>query len=114
EPNATINLTNAATFAEFANEVRSGYSNLLFLPQYREPLSIRILQTMCEVLRDDLDIAGRQKWTDRVFYAPRDGEFVPLSSAWKTGGPAVVQLFVRGVGLAGSPSVQRALRLWLS
>jgi len=74
EPNALINLTNAATFTEFADEVRSGCSHVLFLPQYREPLGLRVLQTICEILRDCPDLGGREKWTDRVFYAPRDGE----------------------------------------
>ena len=43
EPNATINLTTAASFEVFADEVRSGWSHVLFLPQYREPLRLRIL-----------------------------------------------------------------------
>jgi hypothetical protein len=113
EPNALINLTNAATFTEFVDEVRSGGSHVLFLPQYREPLGLRILQTICEILRDRPDLEGREKWTDRVFYVPPDGELKPLSSAWKGGGPAVARWFVRGVELAGSRRVQRALRLWL-
>lgn len=113
EPNALINLTNAATFSEFVDEVRSGYSHVLFLPQYREPLGLRILQAICEILQDCPDLVGREKWTDRVFYAPYDGELKPLSSAWKDGGPAVARWFVRGVELAGSRRVRRALRLWL-
>lgn len=66
EPNAIINLTNAATFAEFADEVRSGSSHVLFLPQYREPLALRILKSMCDVLRDSQDLVGRERWTYRV------------------------------------------------
>ena len=110
EANAVINLTNAATFAEFADEVRSGCSHVLFLPQYREPLGLRILQTMSDVLCDCPDSAGRERWTDRVFYAPRQGVIVPLSSAWKDGGPRVARWFVSGVKFAGSHRVQRALR----
>jgi len=110
EPNAVINLTNAATFAEFADEVRSGWSHVLFLPQYREPLGLRILQTMSEALGDCPDSAGRERWTDRVFYAPREGEFVPLSSVWKAG-PPLARWFVTGVKFAASHRVQRALRM---
>jgi hypothetical protein len=113
EPNALINLTNAATFSEFVVEVRAGCSDVLFLPQYREPLGLRILQAISEILQQCPDLVGREKWTDRVFYAPRDGELRPLSSAWKDGGPAVARWFVRGIELAGSHRVQRALRLWL-
>jgi len=110
EPNALVNLTDAVTFTEFAEEVRSGSSHVLFLPQYREPLRLRILQMVCDALSDCPDLVGREKWTDRVVYAPRDGEFVPLSSVWNGGGPAAARWFVRGVGMVGSRQVQRALR----
>jgi hypothetical protein len=111
EPNASINLTASASFEEFASEVRSGQSHVLFMPQYREPLGLRILQTLCDVLRDSPELAGRQSWADRIFYAPRDRNFVPLSSVWKQGGPAVVRWFVRGVELIGHARVQRLLRV---
>jgi hypothetical protein len=46
EPNACVNLTNAASFPEFVEEVRNdGWSDVLFMPQYREPSKLRILQT---------------------------------------------------------------------
>ena len=114
EPNAVINLTDAATFAEFAAEVRSGCSHVLFLPHYREPFGLRILQGIGEVLSDCPHLAGREKWTDRVFYSPREGEIVPLSAVWKNGGPAVARWFVRGIELAGSRRLRRALRPWLT
>lgn len=41
EPSACINLTNAASFAEFASKVRAGLSALM--PQYREPMPLRML-----------------------------------------------------------------------
>lgn len=37
EPNATLNLTNATTFGEFAREVRQGRSQIVLTPQYRRP-----------------------------------------------------------------------------
>ena len=114
EPNAIVNLTNAATFAEFVEEVRDGSSHVLFLPQYREPLRLRILQTLCEVMSECPDLPGREQWTDRVFYERRPGLDLPISADWKTGGPWVVRWFVRGVSTAGaSRRLQRALRLWL-
>ncbi len=111
EPNAVINLTKASSFAEFAEEVRSGSSHVLFLPQYRKPLQLRILQTLCEVVGENPDLAGRQTWTDRVFYARPDGEFVPLSTVWKSGGPALLRWFVRGVEVVGSRRMQRVLQV---
>ena len=42
EPNAMINLTSAATFKEFAEEIRiEQVSNMAIQPQYREPLALR-------------------------------------------------------------------------
>ncbi len=113
EPNALVNLTNAATFAEFVDEIRSGSSHVLFMPQYREPLGVRILQAISEILQDYPDFVGRERWADRVFYVPREGELRPLSSAWKEGGPAVARYFVHGVRILGGHHFQRALRLCL-
>jgi hypothetical protein len=113
EPNAIINLTNAATFAEFADEVRSGCSHVLHLPQYRDPLGLRILQTLCDVVSESPDLVGREKWTDRVFFAPRGDDVVPLSSHWKGKRPAVIRWFVRGVQMAGSHRMRRVLRFCL-
>lgn len=110
EPNALINLTDAATFTEFVEEIRSGDSHVLFLPHYREPLGLRILQMMCDVLGDCPDLAGRERWTDRIAYTSREGELVPLSSIWNGRCPAAARWFVRGVGIVGSRQVQRALR----
>ena len=47
-----LNLTNAATFAEFVSEVREGGAcEIVTMPQYREPLNLRILQVVWDVLR---------------------------------------------------------------
>ena len=111
EPNAVINQTKSSSFGEFAEEVRSGWSHVLFLPQYRRPLQLRILQTLCDVVGGSPDLPGRQGWADRIFYARPDGEFVPLSSVWKSGGPALIRWFVRGVEFAGSRRMQRVLQV---
>lgn len=110
EPNAVVNLTRARTFAEFADEVRSGVSDVLFLPAYREPLTLRIMQTLFDILHYRESGVDGGRWTDRVFYAGRDGQFVALSSVWASGGPAAVRWFVRGVELSGHQSIQRPLR----
>ena len=47
EPNANINLTNAASFTEFVHEIRrEKKSNLLFMPQYAQPWKHRILHPL--------------------------------------------------------------------
>ena len=44
EPAACINLTNARSFAEFVSEVRCGHSSVLFMPQSKMPMPVRIFE----------------------------------------------------------------------
>jgi hypothetical protein len=91
EPNANLNLTNAASFAEFVDEVRRGLvSNVLFMPQYRDPIPARYIEFAWHILQNYPDFAGRERWVDRIFYW-RDGQVVPLSSLWPDGGPRLVR-----------------------
>lgn len=47
QPNANINLTNAASFDEFVHEVRNeGISHILFMPRYAEPRKHRIFSQL--------------------------------------------------------------------
>ena len=70
-------------FAEFAAEVRSGRSVVLFMPQYRRSLPVRILESVWDVLRRYPEYPGRERWTDRIFYRVEDGAATPLSTLWK-------------------------------
>jgi hypothetical protein len=52
EPNANLNLTNAANFTEFVHEVRrEKKSDVLFMPQYAEPWKHRLLQSTIDAIR---------------------------------------------------------------
>jgi len=100
EPSACINLTNAGTFAEFAAEIREGRGAVAFMPQYREPMALRILQTSWDILRRYPEYPGRTQWTDRVYYRGEDETARPLSMIWKdrvpwmlTGATGMVELF---------------------
>jgi len=100
EPSACINLTNAATFAEFAAEIREGYSRPVFLPHYREPMALRILQASWDILRNYPEYPDRTRWTDRVYYRGEDGTARPLSMVWQnrvpwilTGAAGIVEIF---------------------
>ena len=73
EPAACINLTNARSFADFVSEIHAGRSNILFLPQYREPMALRILEASRDILRPYPEYPGREHWTDRIFYRGEDG-----------------------------------------
>ena len=116
EPNANVNLTNAQTFAEFVNEVRQDrISDVLFLPQYREPLRLRMIETMWDIVRDYPEFPdGRKRWNDRVFYRLKDGSVQPLSALWRGEGPWPVKWFLRGLRGIKSQYVRNALRLALA
>jgi len=90
EPSACINLTNSNTFAEFVAEVRGGQSVPYFMPHYREPMALRILETAWEILRPYPGDAGRERWTDRVFYRGDDGVACSLSELWRERTPWVM------------------------
>ena len=112
EPNSCVNLTNAATFAEFVSEVRyDGKSEVVFMPQYKEPMKLRLLQTMWDIVRDyDDQPEGRKHWNDRIFYRANDGCIQPLSAVWKGEGPAVVKQFLMLIRLVDNRRVRSALR----
>jgi hypothetical protein len=115
EPNACVNLTNASSFAEFAAEVRcDGWSDVLLLAHYREPLKMRIVENMCAILEDDPNHAlGWVRWSDRVFYLTDEGIEKSLNELWGRKFPAVVNRFVSLMQLAKHRRVKSALRLAL-
>lgn len=116
EPNAVLNLTNASTFAEFADEVRTDrHSQVLYMNQYREPLRYRLMETLLEIVRDYPDLpADRRRWTDRVFVDCMDQGVKRLSSLWEGDGPRIVRIFMGGVRLMESRRVRSALRFALA
>lgn len=98
EPNAILDLTNASTFAEYAAEVRSGWTNVLVTNHYREPFALRILQSLEEILQDHDDHArGWRRWSDRVFYQCDDGVTRPLTELFGREVPVGVQFFVKSI-----------------
>ncbi|MFZ0589847.1 MAG: hypothetical protein WAM39_05155 [Bryobacteraceae bacterium] len=116
EPNAILNLSRGANWIDFVREVRcERRSHVVFMPQYREPLRMRILQTMVDIVRDyPENLEGRKSWSDRVYYRQTDGPPVPLRHYWPSGKPFVIQAFVRAMRIAELRSVQSAIRLALS
>lgn len=82
EPNAILNLSRADTLAGFIQEVRcERRSEVVFMPQYRQPQMLRITHIVADVLRDYPDnFEGRRTWADRVFYRdPQTGAAVPFA-----------------------------------
>jgi len=114
EPNANINLTNAASFTEFVHEVRrEKKSNLLFMPQYAEPWKHRILQSAIDVVRDYPEFPqGSRFWDERVYHPDANGVSRPLCELWPEGrapwairwGIGLVRLMGRGL-VSGSLNI---------
>jgi hypothetical protein len=101
EPNANLNLTNATSFSEFVDEVRRGFvSNVLFMPQYRDPIPARYIEFAWHLVQNYPDFTGRERWVDRIFFKREpDGVIVPLSSIWPDGGPRFVRWCLSGLEL---------------
>lgn len=112
EPNSNINLTNAATFPEFVEEVRAGrQSTVLFMPQHKDPMRYRIIQTMWDVMRYYPDHpADRRKWSDRVFFRDESGAAKTIQSFFNGNEPAIVKQFSSLIRLVDKRTVRVVLR----
>ena len=116
EPNAILNLSRAATFPEFVDEVRNRrFSHLVFMPQYHEPLRLRVLHTMVDIVRDyPENLKGRRSWSDRVFYRePGSMMPIPMAAIWNGNGPKIIQQFIFAMRLLEWRGIRSALRLAL-
>lgn len=111
EPNAVLNCTNAGSFAEFVEDVRSGMSDVLILRTYRESHASRIAHNMMDILRThEQHVHGWKLWSDRVFYDMEDGRLHSLTEWFGGRPPFAVAAFVGTLNLASLPHVRRWLR----
>ena len=114
EPNATLNLTNARTFAEFAGSIRCGErSEILFMPQYRQSRTLRLLNNVFDIIGEHP--AHSLGWThvcDRVFYLSGDGSHKRLTQVLARP-PHLVSALTTVARFARRQSVRFALRLAL-
>jgi hypothetical protein len=114
EPNANINLTGAATFTEFVEEIRvERRSHIHFMPQYRSRWEQRIVQSTLAAVTDYPQfLEGWRRWDDRVFHPDVKGEMRPLSQLWVNGRPpAAVMATIHLTRLFGKRGVAAPLRL---
>ena len=111
EPHAMLNLTNTATFSEFVEEVRAGWSDVLILSHYHESHALRIVHNMIDVLRVREEHAnGWRLWSDRVFYTCDDGQTRSLTELFGARPPFTVALFLGAIQFAAAPHVRRFMR----
>ncbi len=110
EPSACLNLTNAASFSEFACEVRGGRSSVVFLPHYSHSMTLRVLEAACDVLRQYPEYPQRRRWMDRFFYRGLDGTVQSLAALWKNREPLLLRPATGTLQLLAASSVRGALR----
>jgi hypothetical protein len=111
DPSPVVNLTNAADFSGFVQEVREGHSVIAALPRFRESRKVRLFETAFDILRDHPDHGmGWVRWSDRVFYTRKDGTAASVSELWGRREPGAISSFVNLMSLLGRQQVRPALR----
>lgn len=114
EPNVNLNLTNAATFAAFVDEIRrEKLSEVLFLPAYREPAKLRHIEMTWDTIRNYPEFPGRVRLLDRIFWESEPGAARPLSGLLRRE-PGIVKCFVATMRLFNCARVKSALRAALA
>jgi hypothetical protein len=115
EPNASLNLTHAADFPEFVEEIRTGrQSTVLIMPQYAAPLSWRLYQNFTHVIADyPGHPEGRRSWDERTFHPDRSGDIAPMIHLWHDGVPQFLRKIFAAARTAACVPVQKFLRRWM-
>ena len=83
EPSALLNVTNAASFSEFVEEVRQQHSHVLAMPQYSDSTALRVFHTVLDVIRTYPDHPiGSRLWDERVYHPDTNGIIRPVAMLW--------------------------------
>ena len=92
EPSALLNLTNAASFSEFVEEVRQQHSHVLVMPQYAECTTLRVFHSLLDIIRAYPDYPmGSREWDERVYHPDENGAMRPIAMLWE-GPPSFLKL----------------------
>jgi hypothetical protein len=111
EANAVLNISEAKRFAEFVRGIRENQrSEIVLMPQFFEPLPVRLIENGFHALADAPGEFGRRHWMTRVFIE-QDGEPKALSQFTGTRFERVIEQFRWVIGLIANPVVRPALRL---
>ncbi len=114
QPNTVINLTNSKTFSEFVEEIRvDRHSEVVLMPEYRQPLHSRQLQSFSEILKDYPEFPdGRKRGFDRIHIDGGDGKGVQkVSVHWKDGTPKWLRWAIWTLNVFGSSRMRPAFSL---
>jgi len=104
----------ASSFGEFADEVRAGTSEIVFLLYYREPVRFRLLKSVIDIMRPYPELPGRERWSDRVLCQSYTGVTRSLSEMWSGEFPAVIRYFERIVRLADAREFRQIARQYVT
>jgi hypothetical protein len=114
EPNANINMTSAASFTEFVEEVRvDRMSHVHFMEQYQQRWEQRILRSTLNAVTDFPEfMPGWQRWDERAFHPDKDGVMRSFAELWpQAGAPKVLLALITVVRLARFGGVSAPLSL---
>jgi hypothetical protein len=111
EANAVLNVSRATSFEEFVHEVRDDRcSQILLMPQFFEPLPLRLIENAWHALADAPGEFGRRHWMTRVFIE-ENGQAKALSQFTGTRFHRVIDKFRWIISLVANPALRPALRL---
>jgi len=115
-PNGAVNLSRAECWGDYVAQIRNErLSDILILPACEEPVRLRELQTVADVVRHYPNYRyGYRQFTDRVFVDLEGYSWHPLSFYWSGGMPLWLRPLFRGLGLLGSNQARPVLRFLLS
>jgi hypothetical protein len=114
EPNANVNLTSAASFTEFVEEIRvDRVSRVHFMDQYQGRWEQRILRSTLNAVTDFPEfMPGWQRWDERAFHPDKDGVMRSFAELWPEGkAPWIMQGVVKVVRLGGVRGLSAPLSL---
>jgi len=112
EPNANLNLTDAKSFREFADEIRiERRSHVLFMEQYAKPWEGRILQSTLNAVTDFPEfVEGWRRWDERAFHPDAEGNMRPLKELWaRERAPWPLRMAIQVVKLGRSEFFRKGL-----
>ena len=114
EPNANINLTSAASFTEFVEEIRvDRVSHVHFMGQYQDRWEQRIFRSTLNAVTDFPEfMPGWQRWDERAFHPDKDGVMRSFAELWPTGrAPRLLRGAIQVVRVGGGSGLSAPLSL---